>query len=143
MENVSNTSKDIDDDIESDPFAKKKIVLPSENLVSIQIKHHKKEGKCKTAPKINKCTAESSKFWSKEKKIFMFLSSPEMKAYAYFLLNVIPVFDRVNGTLQSASPLMYKLREIYWEVLKEILCRFLKPIFHNKKFRSPCIKLPL
>lgn len=54
----------------------------------------------------------------------MFLSSPEMKAYSFFLLNVNLIFNRVNVT---ASPLIHKLCKTYCKLLKEILSRFLKP----------------
>lgn len=50
-----------------------------------------------------------------------------MKAFAFFLLNVIPTFRRINVALQSASLLIHKMWEVYLELLKELLCRFIMP----------------
>lgn len=101
---------------------KRKISTTDINTTSS--KKQKKEEKCQSKPEKSKSTA---KVLSREEKIFMFLSSSEMKAYALFLLNVIPIFDRINVTLQSSSPLIHKLRDLYLELLKELLCRFIKP----------------
>lgn len=70
---------------------------------------------------------------SREEKLFMFLSSEENKAYCLFLLNVLPIFDNVNTLLQSGTPYIHKLQEIYLDLLKELYSRFLKPAAVKEK----------
>lgn len=63
---------------------------------------------------------------NREEKLFMFLSSKFNKAICLFLLSVIPLFDKVNITLQSASPHIHVLRQLLCDFLSDLLSYFVK-----------------
>lgn len=84
-------------------------------------------------PNMSSCTKSKSHGLSREENIFMFLSSSENKVYCYFLLYILPLFEKFNVMLQSGSPLIHKLNEMYQELLKELYSKFVKPIAIKNK----------
>lgn len=64
---------------------------------------------------------------SREEKLFMFLSSSVNKAFCLFLLHVTPSFEKTNTMLQCSSPQIHNLRTLLFDLLKELLAKFVKP----------------
>ncbi|KAJ8877663.1 hypothetical protein PR048_022118 [Dryococelus australis] len=104
----------------------------------------------------NKQTAEmKNSILSREENSFMFLSS-DLKAFCFFLLHIIPDFEKVNILLQTckkvnillqtckkkvnillqtAVPKIHILRELLEGLLKGLLRKFLKPsVFKSDAF---------
>lgn len=65
---------------------------------------------------------------SREEKLVLYLSSSSNKAFCLFLLNSIPVFDKVNIILQSSSPQVHILHDLLSGLLQELFSKFLKPV---------------
>lgn len=64
---------------------------------------------------------------SRQERVFMFLTADLNKCICYFLLHVIPVFDKANIILQSQAPHVHILRSLLTDMLKELLVKFVKP----------------
>ena len=71
--------------------------------------------------KTSKSTQQKAQAVSKK------LLSSEVKAYALFLENVIPVIENANALLQKEEPLVHRVRFIFKRIIKEFSLRFLKP----------------
>lgn len=66
-------------------------------------------------------------YLSREERIFLFLSSNINKAFCMFLRFVLPSFDIVNKTFQSAEPKIHVLYNIIRDFYKDMLSKFVKP----------------
>lgn len=64
---------------------------------------------------------------SKADSILSKLLDDEVKAYALFLQNIVTVYEKANGVLQSEEPLIHKSRDILLSVIQDLSLRFVKP----------------
>lgn len=64
---------------------------------------------------------------SREERLFMFFSSDLNKAFALFLLNTLPLFEKQNESLQTNDPKIHMLRSFLLELFKSVLSRFVVP----------------
>lgn len=62
----------------------------------------------------------------REERIFLFLSNNLYHALAYFVKNIISVFDKYNSLLQCEEPRVHKLKDDLTHFYTELLCRFIK-----------------
>lgn len=69
--------------------------------------------------KTSKSTQQKAQTVSKK------LLSDEVKAYALFLENVIPVVENANALLQREEPLIQRVRSIFQSVIKDLSLRFI------------------
>ncbi|KAL3193766.1 hypothetical protein MRX96_000063 [Rhipicephalus microplus] len=49
------------------------------------------------------------------------------RAYCLFLQNIIPIFEKVNLSLQAQAPQIHVLRSLLLELLRDIFSRFVNP----------------
>lgn len=64
---------------------------------------------------------------TREERLFVFLSSELNRAYCLFLQNTIPIFEKVNRTLQAQAPQIHVLQSLLFELLRDLLSRFVNP----------------
>lgn len=69
----------------------------------------------------------SKEVLTREERLFMFLSSNLNKAFVYFLLNSLPLFEEPNISLQTNNPKIHVLRSLLLEMFKRVLSRFMRP----------------
>lgn len=86
-----------------------------------------KRQKCSTEEELKSSLKSTATILSREEKLFMFLSSSLNKSFCMFVLSVTPLFDKLNLTLQSASPQIHILLKLLLDFLKELFSRFVKP----------------
>ncbi|KAL1442126.1 hypothetical protein MTO96_046532 [Rhipicephalus appendiculatus] len=64
---------------------------------------------------------------TREERLFVFLSLETNRAYCLFLQNIIPIFEKVNISLQAQAPQIHVLRSLLLELLRDIFSRFVNP----------------
>ncbi|KAL1416686.1 hypothetical protein MTO96_027629 [Rhipicephalus appendiculatus] len=64
---------------------------------------------------------------TREERLFVFLSLETNRAYCLFLQNIIPIFEKVNLSLQAQAPHIHVLRSLLLELLRDIFSRFVNP----------------
>ncbi|KAL1484703.1 hypothetical protein MTO96_032422 [Rhipicephalus appendiculatus] len=64
---------------------------------------------------------------TREERLFVFLSLETNRAYCLFLQNIIPIFEKVNLSLQAQAPQIHVLRSLLLELLRDIFSRFVNP----------------
>lgn len=63
----------------------------------------------------------------REEWLFVFLSSEPSRVYCLFLQHAIPIFEKVNRSLQAQAPQIHMLHLLLFELLRGFLSRFVKP----------------
>ncbi|KAL3254597.1 hypothetical protein MRX96_054130 [Rhipicephalus microplus] len=74
------------------------------------------------------CTQKTDQHCAtREERFFVFLSLETNRAYCLFLQNIIPIFEKVNPSLQAQAPHIHVLRSLLLKLLRDIFSRFVNP----------------